>query len=154
MGFKIESMVLLSTRIWYSFLLILISRWLFKGITFIYFLGNLLEYCQPWEEPTWWPSFKGSYGTLESVWNELTKPSKTIFFPVSWFIANETPISGPVFYDATLGGHNSRDPGVLGFWPWSCCSYRTTNLVNFCFWSCGLATVKSNSGRLVDWVLK
>lgn len=84
---------------------------------------------------------------LEFVWKDLTKPSKTIFFPMSCLIANETPISGTVFYDGPAGGGG---PGVLGFWPWSCCSCQAINLFDFCLQSYGLFRVKGNSDRKIS----
>ena len=66
-GFKVESVALVSTRIWQGFplILILVHRWLFKGITGNSLPKNLLASHQLWEGPIWRASLWGRYGTIQ-----------------------------------------------------------------------------------------
>lgn len=90
-GFKVEGVALISTRIWQGFplIFILVSSWLFKGITSSSLPVNHSESHQPWEGPTW-----SGYGHLSwcgRVWQNFLRQ---FFLPVSCLIANDTLISG------------------------------------------------------------
>lgn len=116
-GFIVESVALVSTRMWQGFplILILLSHWLCKGIT------DSTSQENPWESHQ---HFRGRYGGLWAAVKGFNRASEciTIFSPVCQLGAMDTQISEPCFDDGHRGC--KRGPGVLGFWLWSCCSWQ------------------------------
>ena len=94
MGFKIESVAPVATRIWQDFpsVLILVSHRLLKGITGSSLSEGPLESHQLWEGTIWGPSLGADMGAFELMWKNLYQALE------SQLVTTETLISGPVFW--------------------------------------------------------
>ena len=143
-GFKIQTVALISTRIWQGFLLILIlvSPWLFKGIIGSSLLENPSESCQLWEGLIWGLSFEVGYGGIRVGVKEFDKIFEDKLFSSVPVNCKWDRFPGQCFDDGPLGKCNEGGTGVLAFWPWSLCSCKATNLVDFGLGSCSLFRVE------------
>ena len=146
--FKVERVVLVSARIWWGFqlILILVSLWLFKGITGSSLPENPSESCQLWEGSIWGPSLWGRDGSgrvdIERFALNLWRQS---FFQCSSLLQMTHWSLGQCFDDGSVGEYNGGAPGVLlGFWSWSCCSCKAYSLVT-CLWSCSKVLSKCSA---------
>ena len=144
-GFKVESVALVSARIWQDFplILILVSPWIFKRIIGRHLPENFSQSFPSWEATTWGPSFEDRYGGAQLVWKDLTTFLRITFLWCPGCIEMRYQFLGQCFDDGPPGGCNGEGPGVvLGFGPWSSCSYEVANLVDFCLWSCSVFRVE------------
>ena len=108
---------------------------MFKRTTWNGFSENPFWVSQRWEGPKWGSSFEGRHRVIKLVWKDLTKLFRMIIPPPTpcfCWLQMKHEFLGQCFDDGLLGAFSGEAQGVaLGYWLWSYCTCKTTDLVDF-----------------------